>query len=161
MEQTDKRPHLATAHRHAGHPLGPRGFSLTEVVATLAIVAILAAIAIPSYQAQIRQGRRVDGQTALLDIAIAQERFRANCTRFAAALAGQRACDTASATFVLGIPATSTDGHYTLALSGVDSSGFTASATALGDQADDRAGGVSCATLTIDQDGRRSPVPCW
>lgn len=162
MEHTDGHSPLATDDPDGGRSLAATGFSLTEVVTTLAIIAILAAIAIPSYQTQIRQGRRTDGQTALLNIAIAQERFRANCTRFADTLTGTRYCgDGESATSVLGLPATSPDGHYALSLSGVGTSGFTASATALGDQSRDQSSGVSCATLTIDQDGHRSPLPCW
>ncbi|MEE8342890.1 MAG: type IV pilin protein [Gammaproteobacteria bacterium] len=52
-----------------------RGFTLIEVMVTVAIVAILASIAIPTYQDQVRKARRSDGQSLLLDIAQQQERF--------------------------------------------------------------------------------------
>ncbi len=52
-----------------------RGFTLVEVMVTVAIIAILASVAIPAYQDQIRKARRSDGQSLLLDIAQQQERF--------------------------------------------------------------------------------------
>lgn len=51
------------------------GFTLIELVVTVAIVAILAAIAIPSYTSYVRQGRRVDAKNALLDMAALEERY--------------------------------------------------------------------------------------
>lgn len=53
------------------------GFSLIELMVTVAILAILAAIAYPSYRDQILKSRRGDAQTALLEIAQRQERFYA------------------------------------------------------------------------------------
>ncbi len=52
-----------------------RGFTLIEIMVTVAIVAILASVAIPTYQDQLRKARRSDGQSLLLDIAQQQERF--------------------------------------------------------------------------------------
>lgn len=52
-----------------------RGFTLIEMMITVAIVAILAAVAYPSYQEQIRKARRADAQTALLELAQFMERF--------------------------------------------------------------------------------------
>ncbi len=44
----------------------PAGFTLVEVVITVAIVGILAAIAYPSYISQIQKVRRADAQTVLM-----------------------------------------------------------------------------------------------
>lgn len=52
-----------------------RGFTLIELMIVVVIATILLSIAIPSYQAQIRQSRRVEAKTALLDLAGREERF--------------------------------------------------------------------------------------
>ena len=52
-----------------------KGFTLVEIMVTVAIAAILASVAMPAYQDQIRKARRADGQSLLLDIAKQQERF--------------------------------------------------------------------------------------
>ena len=46
-----------------------RGFTLIEVMVTVAIVAILASIAYPSYVEQISRSRRADAQAAMLETA--------------------------------------------------------------------------------------------
>ena len=51
------------------------GFTLIELMVVVAIVAILAAVAMPSYQEQVRKGKRADGKAYLLDLASRQERF--------------------------------------------------------------------------------------
>src|SRR5690606_35902361 len=52
-----------------------KGFSLIELMIAVAIVAIIAAIAVPSYNSQIQKTRRADAKTALTTAASMQERF--------------------------------------------------------------------------------------
>jgi type IV pilus assembly protein PilE len=51
------------------------GFTLVELVIVMVIVAILAAIAIPSYRSQIRKSRRTDAKTVVLDLAAREEKY--------------------------------------------------------------------------------------
>ena len=52
-----------------------RGFTLIELMIVVAIVAILAAIAYPSYQDSILKGRRAEARTAMLELMQQQERY--------------------------------------------------------------------------------------
>jgi type IV pilus assembly protein PilE len=51
------------------------GFTLVELMIVVVVVAILASIAIPSYQSQIRKSRRTDAKTAVLDLAAREEKY--------------------------------------------------------------------------------------
>ena len=51
------------------------GFTLIEVMIVTAVVALLAALAYPSYTDSVRKGRRAEGRTALLELMQQQERF--------------------------------------------------------------------------------------
>jgi len=53
----------------------PRGFTLTELMIVVVLLSILLSIAIPSYMSQIRQSRRTEARTAILDLAGREERF--------------------------------------------------------------------------------------
>jgi type IV pilus assembly protein PilE len=50
------------------------GFTLVELLITVAIVSILAAVALPSFQEQIRRSQRAEGKAALLRAAQLLER---------------------------------------------------------------------------------------
>ncbi|UHD15794.1 type IV pilin protein [Thiocapsa bogorovii] len=139
------------------------GFTLIELLMVVAVVAVLATVALPTYQDQIRKARRTDGQSALLAIAMAQERFRANCSRYANRLDPTQSgmvCD-ATGDDTLPLATKSPEGWYDLALSDANAAGFTATATARDAQAADRSGGVACRELAIDENGAKTPEACW
>jgi type IV pilus assembly protein PilE len=53
----------------------PAGFTLVELMVVVAIATILLAVAVPSYISYVRQSRRTEARTALLDLAGREERF--------------------------------------------------------------------------------------
>ncbi|MBF0172410.1 MAG: type IV pilin protein [Magnetococcales bacterium] len=82
------------------------GFTLIELLITVAVVAILATIAYPSYQSSVVKGRRADGKTLLMHVSGLQERwFTENMTY----------TDSMSA-LGLSDPETSDSGYYTVTI---------------------------------------------
>jgi type IV pilus assembly protein PilE len=63
------------SHSPAGYP---GGFSLSELVIVLAVMAVLLTIAVPSYRHYAQRVERADAIRSLLAVAGCQERIRAN-----------------------------------------------------------------------------------
>lgn len=96
-----------------------RGFTLLELMVAVIVMAILAAVALPTYQQYVLRSRRADATSALSNVQQAQERYRANQQSYASALS------------TLGFASdASPQGHYTLAISAAAATGYTLTATA-------------------------------
>jgi len=124
-----------------------QGFTLIEIMIAVVIVAILAAIALPSFIDSVRKSRRSDAFAALGAVQQAQERWRANTALYATDV--QLTLATTAVPPGLGLSATSSSGYYTVVLSGTSATGYTATATAGGSQAADTA----CALMGVRMAG--------
>lgn len=63
-----------------------RGFSLIEVIVAMAIVAILAAIALPSYRVYVERSNRAVARSALSEVVSRQESWYLDRKRYATSL---------------------------------------------------------------------------
>ena len=122
------------------------GFSLVEVLIAVTIAGLLAAVALPTFLDSMRKGRRSEAFAALAQVQQAQERWRANHPGYAESVSNAANGSPPG----LGLSATTMPaGYYTLALSDVSATAYTATATAAGSQANDNA----CAKLVVKIDG--------
>ena len=111
------------------------GFTLVEMSICCAVIGVLSSIAIPTYQSAMNKVRRSDALVALMDVHLAQSRFRANN-----AVYGNLS--------EIGTRSTSPLGHYVLDVSSATPAGFVVLATASGAQRSDSNCGVM--KLTVD-----------
>jgi type IV pilus assembly protein PilE len=134
------------------------GFTLIELMITVAIIGILAGVAYPSYTSYVIRAKQGDGKAGLLKLQQAQEKYRANCSQYATGIAATYSCT--GGTYNLIGSTTSPDGLYTLAITAGNATSYTLTATPTFTDA-------GCNVLGINQAGTKtvtgsgSVADCW
>lgn len=126
----------------------PGGFTLIEVMIVVAIIAILASIALPSYQQQVLTTNRARAKACMSEFAQAYERRYTTTMSYA------------GAALVLGCQTESRlNERYTITAA-TTATTYTITATPIGAQLKD----TMCGVLTLNQAGTKGatdPSKCW
>jgi type IV pilus assembly protein PilE len=100
------------------------GFTLIELMIVVVIATILLSIAIPSYFSQLRQSRRTEAKTALLDLAGREESYFSTN--------GSVYTNAAGSLGYTGWPVKTPNGYYQITFGGVNGSCIAGQGAALG-----------------------------
>ncbi|MBC9252492.1 pilus assembly protein PilE [Pseudomonas alcaligenes] len=122
-------------------------FTLIEMMITIVVLAILAAIALPSYSKYMLRTHRAEGIALLNEAAAREERYYAQNNSYVVA-------DSELSSLGLRNSGASDNGYYqlTLAEGGDDDAGYRLTATAQNAQSSDS----DCGNLTLNGAGERS-----
>jgi type IV pilus assembly protein PilE len=129
-----------------------RGMTLVELLIVVAIVAILASVALPSWNSQVQKARRADARNALLNVQLEQEKYRSTNGSYAGSLSD------------LGLGQYTSGDYYNVSIASNSATAFlaTAAPNTNGGQNSD-----SCGTFAITQSGASEDgdyatiASCW
>jgi type IV pilus assembly protein PilE len=132
-----------------------RGFTLLELMIVVVVVAILAAVAIPTFLDQLRKSRRSDAMRGLSDLQMREERWRASNATYASSMDVLLGSAAATTSYNNG------SAYYSFSISGTSGTGFTVNATPKGAQTAD----TDCNPMQLQVAGgvvTKLPISgCW
>ncbi len=153
MQRPASRNHVCTTKASSG------GFTLIELMVAVGIVAILASVAVAMYTSQVRQSRRTDARSALLDLAGREEKLFSTTNAYSATPS-----DLGYGPVGTLFPIVVGSGYYNVSVAiGTPPVTYIVTATAIGTQASD----AQCTTLSVNQLGAQSSTgtgtaaSCW
>lgn len=157
MRVAPRLPSFATVpqRRRAG------GFTLIELMVTVAIVGILAAIAYPSYTNYIVRSNRAAAKSFMMEVSGQQQRYLLDARAYAGGL-------TALTDLNMSVPS-DVSSNYTITVlprAGITTPNYTITATPINAQL---SRDTSCGTLTLDETGAKTAngssgagaIACW
>lgn len=137
-------------HRAYKHKIS--GFTLMELMVTVVIVGILAAVALPSYRSSVLRSARSDGKSALLEVATRQEQYYLDNKTYTTDMTA------------LGLPASpyiTENGTYSVSAAATTNIAidYTLTAAPQGGQVND----THCGSLTLTSNGVKGAASsdCW
>ena len=134
-----------------------RGFTLIEVMITIAVVAILASVALPSYRGYVVRTQRAAATACLAEMAQFMERVYVSNLRYDQNNGAATALPAADCSNRI-------NGNYALSIGAVGERTFSLNATPQGAQASSDS---ACGTVSVNQAGTRSVsgtdtvAHCW
>ena len=138
------------------HKQKTSGFTLIELMVTVAIVGIIAAVALPSYRSSVLRSARSDAKAALLEAATRQEQFYLDNKTYTITM-------TALGLPVVGGEYITESGNYGVTAAPTTGStiatSYTLTAAPKGGQADD----TDCGSFTLTSPGVKGAASsdCW
>lgn len=132
------------------------GFTLIELMITVAVIAILAAIALPSYQEYVRKSRRADAQAFMSEVVARQQHFLLDRRSYAVSITDAPGINGLGMTIPANVSSFYT---VTVATNNAGQPTFVITGLPTGSQASEK-----CGTLTIDQRGSKTASgtgSCW
>jgi type IV pilus assembly protein PilE len=136
------------------------GFTLIELMVTVAVVAILGTIAMASYSSQIQKSRRTDARSAVMDLAGREEKLFSTVNAYSAA-ASDLGYGAVGAPWPISV---GPNNYYNVSVTVANPPvSFLITATAINAQTAD----TKCTTLSVDQLGTQTSTGtdtaanCW